>query len=258
MIDSCTYTNGIYIQVSVRDITLECLQITPTKFRGSKLPGNMHNYIWCPYYLPSFMKLCLVVSEELRWQTVWWTDGQDKNNMSPHQSGGDIIYQYMYTIYPSSIIIYQYMYTIYPYSIIIYQYMYTIYPSSIIIYQYMYTMYPSSIIIYQYMYTIYPSSIIIYQYMHTIYPYFIIIYQYMYTIYPSSIIIYQYRYTIYPSSIIIYQYMYTILLTFNYNSKSILPWLLWLVVTLELSILKISNNPYSDSLMCCDGATGMI
>ena len=70
MIDSCTYTNGIYIQVSVRDITLECLQITPTKFRGSKLPGNMHNYIWCPYYLPSFMKFCSVVSEELCWQAA--------------------------------------------------------------------------------------------------------------------------------------------------------------------------------------------
>ena len=67
MIDSCTY---IYIQVSVRDITLECLQITPTKFRGSKFPGNMHNYIWCPYYLPSFMKFCSVVSEELRWQAA--------------------------------------------------------------------------------------------------------------------------------------------------------------------------------------------
>jgi hypothetical protein len=51
--------------VSVRDITLECLQITPTKFRGSKFPGNMHNYMWCPYYLRSFMKLCSVVSEEL-------------------------------------------------------------------------------------------------------------------------------------------------------------------------------------------------
>ena len=63
MIDSCTY---IYIQVSVRDITLECLQITPTKFRGSKFPGNLHNYIWCPYYLPSFMYFCSVVSEELR------------------------------------------------------------------------------------------------------------------------------------------------------------------------------------------------
>jgi hypothetical protein len=34
MIDSCTYMY-IYIQVSVRDITLECLQITSTKFRGS-------------------------------------------------------------------------------------------------------------------------------------------------------------------------------------------------------------------------------
>jgi hypothetical protein len=38
-----------------------CLQITPTKFRRSKFPGNMHNYIWCPYYLPSFMKFCSVV-----------------------------------------------------------------------------------------------------------------------------------------------------------------------------------------------------
>ena len=34
-------------------------------FRGSTFPGNMHNYIWCPYYLPSFMKFCSVVSEEL-------------------------------------------------------------------------------------------------------------------------------------------------------------------------------------------------
>ena len=58
--------------------------ITPTKFRRSKFPGNMHNYIWWPYYLPSFMKFCSVVSEELRWQTVRRTDGQDKNNMSPH------------------------------------------------------------------------------------------------------------------------------------------------------------------------------
>ena len=51
--------------------------ITPTKFRGSKFAGNMHNYIWCPYYLPSFMKFCSVVSDGQ-------TDGQDKNNMSPH------------------------------------------------------------------------------------------------------------------------------------------------------------------------------
>ena len=108
----------------------------------------MHNYIWCPYYLPSFMKFCSVVAEELRWQAAsvvnfgkflcskghnshksqvikisWWyvqlhmvsllptkfheilfssfrgvaltncvtnrqTDGQDTNNMSPHQIGG--------------------------------------------------------------------------------------------------------------------------------------------------------------------------
>jgi hypothetical protein len=67
MIDSYTY---IYIQVSVRDITLECLQITPTKFRVSKFPGNMHHYVWCPYYLPSFMKFCSVVSEELCWQAA--------------------------------------------------------------------------------------------------------------------------------------------------------------------------------------------
>ena len=71
MIDSCTYIHVyMYIQVSVRDITLECLQITSTKFRGSTFPGNMHNYIWCPYYLPSFMKFCLVVSEELHWQAA--------------------------------------------------------------------------------------------------------------------------------------------------------------------------------------------
>ena len=44
--------------------------MTPNKFRRSKLPGNMHNYIWCPYYLQSFMKFCSVVSEELRWQAA--------------------------------------------------------------------------------------------------------------------------------------------------------------------------------------------
>jgi hypothetical protein len=43
----------------------------------------MHNYIWCPYYLPNFMKFCLVVSEELRWQTVWRT-GQ-KQYVSPQK-----------------------------------------------------------------------------------------------------------------------------------------------------------------------------
>jgi hypothetical protein len=31
---------------------------------------NLHNYIWCPYYLPSFMKFCSIVSEELCWQAA--------------------------------------------------------------------------------------------------------------------------------------------------------------------------------------------
>jgi hypothetical protein len=43
------------------------------RVRRAKFPGNLHNYIWCPYYLPSFMKFCSVVSEELRWQLC---DGQ--------------------------------------------------------------------------------------------------------------------------------------------------------------------------------------
>ena len=38
MTDSCTY---IYIQVSVRDITLECLQITPTNL------GDQHFLVIC-------------------------------------------------------------------------------------------------------------------------------------------------------------------------------------------------------------------
>ena len=43
MIDSCTYIHVyMYIQVSVRDITLECLQITSTKF--ITFPGNCTTY----------------------------------------------------------------------------------------------------------------------------------------------------------------------------------------------------------------------
>jgi hypothetical protein len=30
----------------------------------------MHNYIWCPYFLPSFMTFCSVVAEELCWQAA--------------------------------------------------------------------------------------------------------------------------------------------------------------------------------------------
>jgi hypothetical protein len=87
MIDSCTY---IFI-VSVRDITLECLQITSTIFRGSTFPGNMHNYIWCPYYLLSFMKFCSVVSEELCWQAaseVYFGKFQVQRGITPTQFRG--------------------------------------------------------------------------------------------------------------------------------------------------------------------------
>ena len=43
--------------------------------RGSKFPADMHNYIWCPIYIPSFMIIVSVVSEELWWQD-FGTDGQ--------------------------------------------------------------------------------------------------------------------------------------------------------------------------------------
>ena len=62
--------------------------MTPTKFRRSKFPGNMHNYIWCPYYLPSFMKFCQQFQRSCADKLCdGQTDGQDKNNMSPHKSG---------------------------------------------------------------------------------------------------------------------------------------------------------------------------
>ena len=47
--------------------------------RGSKFSADMHNYVWCPIYIPSFMIIGSVVSEELRWQdfgTDRWTDGR--------------------------------------------------------------------------------------------------------------------------------------------------------------------------------------
>ena len=43
--------------------------------RGSKFPADMHNYLWCPIYIPSFMIIGSVVSEELRWQD-FGTDGR--------------------------------------------------------------------------------------------------------------------------------------------------------------------------------------
>ena len=35
---------------------------------GSKFPADVHIYIWRPIYIPSFMIIGSVVSEELRWQ----------------------------------------------------------------------------------------------------------------------------------------------------------------------------------------------
>jgi hypothetical protein len=55
----------------------------------------MHNYIWCPYYLPSFMKFCSVVSEELRWQTVMDRRTAQKQYVSPQKWGWDIITSHM-------------------------------------------------------------------------------------------------------------------------------------------------------------------
>ena len=43
--------------------------------RGSKFPADMHNYMWCPIYILSFMKIGSVVLEELRWKD-FGTDGQ--------------------------------------------------------------------------------------------------------------------------------------------------------------------------------------
>ena len=43
--------------------------------RGSKFSADMHNYIWCPIYIPSNMIIGSVVSEKLRWQD-FGTDGQ--------------------------------------------------------------------------------------------------------------------------------------------------------------------------------------
>jgi hypothetical protein len=67
-------------------ISWNCLQITSTKFRGSTFPGNMHNYIWCPYYLPIFMKFCSVVSEELHWQATSVVNFQNFLSSKGHNS----------------------------------------------------------------------------------------------------------------------------------------------------------------------------
>ena len=63
----CTYTYITVVYIGNFKVQRD---ITPTKFRQSKFPGYMHNRILCPYYLPSFMEFCSVVSEELCWQAA--------------------------------------------------------------------------------------------------------------------------------------------------------------------------------------------
>ena len=70
----CSF-RGVAMTRSFMSIFLVPRGITPTKMRGSKFPADMHNYIWCPIYIPSFMIIGSVVSEELRWQD-FGTDGR--------------------------------------------------------------------------------------------------------------------------------------------------------------------------------------
>ena len=50
--------------------------------RGSTFSADMHNYIWCPIYIPSFMIIGSVVSKELRWPD-FGTDGQPDGRSDP-------------------------------------------------------------------------------------------------------------------------------------------------------------------------------
>ena len=54
----------------------------PQKWGDQKFPADMHNTIWCPIYIPSFMISGSVVSEELRWQD-FGTDGQTDGRSYP-------------------------------------------------------------------------------------------------------------------------------------------------------------------------------
>ena len=56
--------------------------------RGSKLSADMHKYILCPVYIPSFMIIGSVVSEELRWQD-FGTDGRSDCTPRPTFAFGD-------------------------------------------------------------------------------------------------------------------------------------------------------------------------
>jgi hypothetical protein len=76
------------LEISRNLLLKQLVSATPLKLlnRNSwNLVGSKDTICSCAYY---HMNFCSVVSEELSWQTVWRTDGQDKNNMSPHQSWG--------------------------------------------------------------------------------------------------------------------------------------------------------------------------
>jgi hypothetical protein len=79
----------------------------------------MHNYIWCPYYLPSFMKFCSGVSEELHWQTAMdrRTD-RTKTICLPTKVGGDIIWDllilYFFSIFFLPLIGLYILFTVHP------------------------------------------------------------------------------------------------------------------------------------------------
>ena len=56
---------------------------------GSKFPADMHNSIWCPIYIPSFMLIGSVVSEELWWQDFGTDGGSDPTPYRPSFVFGD-------------------------------------------------------------------------------------------------------------------------------------------------------------------------
>ena len=70
--------------------------------RGSKFPADMHNYIWCPIYIPSFMIIGSVVSEELRWFWDWRSDPTPSPAFAFGDAGNKMEDFYIYNIYTFS------------------------------------------------------------------------------------------------------------------------------------------------------------
>ena len=56
--------------------------------RGSEFPADMHNTIRCPLYIPSFMKIESVVSEQLRWQGHLWVFFLCSKGHNSHKNEG--------------------------------------------------------------------------------------------------------------------------------------------------------------------------